>query len=112
MTTPSYSCLAEAAADIGFDLQSLPLRRMWLTGEGCSFAFRERVEKIWGAKANFYYGSLEGGGLGVECDEHRVTTSPCPMPWWKSSTQRPIRYWSLGKSVKLSLRACCAGIHR
>ncbi len=72
MTTPSYSMqLSEAAEAIGFDLRTLPLRRMWLTGEGCSFAFRERVEKIWGTKANFYYGSLEGGGLGVECDEHR-----------------------------------------
>lgn len=72
ITTPSYSmALVEAAASIGFDLTTLPLRRVWLTGEGCSFAFRERVERIWGAKANFYYGSLEGGGMGVECDHHR-----------------------------------------
>ena len=72
ITTPSYSMLlAEAARAIGFDLASLPLRRMWLTGEGCSFAFRDRVERIWGTKANFYYGSLEGGGMGIECDAHR-----------------------------------------
>lgn len=63
--------LAEAATATGLDLATLPLKRMWLTGEGCSFAFRERVEQIWGTKANFYYGSLEGGGLGVECDRHR-----------------------------------------
>lgn len=72
ITTPSYSMLlAEAAEALDFDLATLPLRRMWLTGEGCSFAFRERVEKIWGTKANFYYGSLEGGGMGIECDHHR-----------------------------------------
>lgn len=71
ITTPSYAIrLAEAAEEIGFDFHSLPLRRMWLTGEGCSFAFRERVERIWGTKANFYYGSLEVGALGVECDCH------------------------------------------
>src|SRR5690606_22182008 len=33
-------------------------------------AFRSRVEALWGAKANFYYGSLECGALGIECDAH------------------------------------------
>src|SRR5690606_13364429 len=47
-----------------------PLRKMWLTGEGCSFAFRSRVEALWKTKANFYYGSLECGALGIECDAH------------------------------------------
>ncbi|CFX78041.1 AMP-dependent synthetase/ligase [Syntrophomonas zehnderi OL-4] len=71
ITTPSWSMnLAEAAAESGFDLRTLPLKKMWLTGEGCSAAFRERVEKIWGTVANFYYGSLEAGGIGVECDHH------------------------------------------
>ncbi|MEL1133950.1 AMP-binding protein [Desulfitobacterium sp. THU1] len=71
MTTPSYSItLAEAAAEIGFDLASLNLKKVWLTGEGCSPAFRDRVEKIWGTIANFYYGSLEAMGLGIECDYH------------------------------------------
>lgn len=71
MTTPSWSItLAEAASEASFDLASLPLKKMWLTGEGCSPAFRERVEKIWGTKANFYYGSLECGALGIECDAH------------------------------------------
>ena len=31
---------------------------------------RRRVEKLWGARANFFYGSLECGVLGIECDEH------------------------------------------
>lgn len=71
ITTPSYSItLAEAAAEASFDLTSLPLKKIFLTGEGCSPAFRERVEKIWGTKANFYYGSLECGPLGIECNAH------------------------------------------
>jgi phenylacetate-CoA ligase len=71
ITTPSWAIsLAEAAAESSFDLKSLPLRGMWLTGEGCSSSFRNRVEKIWGTTANFYYGSLECGVIGVECDAH------------------------------------------
>ncbi|MFZ5644233.1 MAG: phenylacetate--CoA ligase family protein [Bacillota bacterium] len=71
MTTPSYAItLAEAAAEISFDLTSLPLNKIWLTGEGCSPAFRERVENIWGTRANFHYGSLECGVIGMECDHH------------------------------------------
>jgi len=71
ITTPSYAItIAEAAAEINFDLTGLPLKKMFLTGEGCSPAFRQRVEQIWGTKANFYYGSLECGPLGIECDAH------------------------------------------
>ena len=71
ITTPSWSMnLVEAAQEASFDLSSLDWKKMWLTGEGCSSAFRDRVEKIWGTKANFYYGSLEAGGIGIECDKH------------------------------------------
>lgn len=71
ITTPSWAIqLAEAAQEVGFDISQLSLKRMWLTGEGCSDAFRRRVETLWGTRANFYYGSLECGGLGVECDRH------------------------------------------
>ena len=71
ITTPSWAIrLAEAAEEASFDLKTLPLKKVWLTGEGCSPAFRERVERIWGTTANFYYGSLEAGGIGVECDAH------------------------------------------
>ncbi|MEW6573621.1 MAG: AMP-binding protein [Bacillota bacterium] len=71
ITTPSWAVtLAEAAAEDGFDIAELPLKRMWLTGEGCSPAFRERVETIWNSTVNFYYGSLECGVIGIECDEH------------------------------------------
>lgn len=71
ITTPSWAItLAEAAEEAGFEIPSLNLKKMWLTGEGCSPTFRNRVEKIWGATANCYYGSLEVGGIGVECDAH------------------------------------------
>lgn len=71
MTTPSYAViLAEAAAEASFNLSSLPLKKIWLTGEGCSSAFRQRVEKIWGTPANFLYGSLECGAIGFDCDAH------------------------------------------
>lgn len=70
ITTPSWAVvLAEEAEKAGFHLPGLSLKKMWLTGEGCSPAFRERVEQMWGTKANFYYGSLECGGIGIECDE-------------------------------------------
>ncbi|RPF53430.1 phenylacetate--CoA ligase family protein [Aquisalibacillus elongatus] len=71
ITTPSWAIqLAESADQMQFDLKSLPLKAVWLTGEGCSPAFRERIEELWGTQAHFYYGSLECGGLGVECEEH------------------------------------------
>jgi phenylacetate-CoA ligase len=71
ITTPSWAMLlAEAAEEASIDIKSLPLKKIWLTGEGCSSAFRDRVEEIWGTSANFYYGSLEIGAIGVECDAH------------------------------------------
>lgn len=71
VTSPSWAItLAEEAAGRGFDLTGLHVKRMWLTGEGCSPAFRSRVEGIWGTTANFFYGSLECGALGIECDQH------------------------------------------
>lgn len=71
ITTPSYAVtLAEAAQQAGCDLTALPLHHMWVTGEGCSFSFRDRLQKLWGTVINFYYGSLECGALGIECDRH------------------------------------------
>lgn len=71
VTSPSWAItLAEEAARCSFALPSLGLKKLWLTGEGCSPAFRQRVEKLWGATANYFYGSLECGALGIECDAH------------------------------------------
>jgi phenylacetate-CoA ligase len=70
VTTPTYAVLmAEAAKREEIHLADIPLRFMWLTGEGCSPAFRERVEAIWGHPAYFYYGSLELGPIGIECEQ-------------------------------------------
>lgn len=70
-TSPSYAItLAEAAAEKSFDLTSLNLKKIWIGGEGCSAAFRRRVETLWGTTANFSYGSMECGGIGQECDAH------------------------------------------
>ncbi|TXC93009.1 phenylacetate--CoA ligase [Metabacillus litoralis] len=71
ITSPSWAImLAEEAEKQNFDFKSLNLKYVYLTGEGCSPAFRRRVEKIFGATANFFYGSLECGVLGIECDDH------------------------------------------
>ncbi|HSN99891.1 MAG TPA: AMP-binding protein, partial [Candidatus Nanopelagicales bacterium] len=71
VTSPSWAVtLAEEAARRGIDPASLGLERLWLTGEGCSPAFRRRLEQTWNGRANFFYGSLECGVLGIECDAH------------------------------------------
>ncbi|ADO73853.1 phenylacetate--CoA ligase family protein [Stigmatella aurantiaca] len=71
VTSPSWAItLAEEAVRSNVALPDLGLKKMWLTGEGCSSAFRQRVETLWGTTANYFYGSLECGGLGIECDAH------------------------------------------
>ncbi len=68
-TSPSYAVtLAEAAAEASLDLTSLPLKRIWLAGEGCSPAFRKRLAKIWGTTVSFSCGATESGIIGNECD--------------------------------------------
>lgn len=70
-TSPSYAVtLAEAAEEASFDLTSLPLKKMWIVGEGCSPAFRERLEKMWGTTVSFNYGATECGFIARECDCH------------------------------------------
>lgn len=63
--------LAKAKTTQAVKLPDLKLKKMWLTGEGCSPAFRERMERTWDTVANFYYGSLECGCIGIECDCHQ-----------------------------------------
>lgn len=68
-TTPSYAMvLADAAFELGYKLgEDIVMKRIWLTGEGCSDAFRRRIEDVWQTQALYYYGSLECGPLGIEC---------------------------------------------
>ncbi len=69
-TSPSYIVeLMKAAEKAHVDLNNdISLDMIWLTGEGCSDAFRKKIEKKWNTKARFYYGSLECGALGIECE--------------------------------------------
>ncbi len=69
ITTPSYAMsLWETAQRLRLDIQNdFQLKYIWLTGEGCSPAFRKRLEKVWQRPCLMYYGSLECGPLGIEC---------------------------------------------
>lgn len=72
-TSPSYAMeLLKAAKTLGVNLsEDIKLKTIWLTGEGCSNAFRRKIEKQWNCRGRFYYGSLEGGGLAVECENNQ-----------------------------------------
>ncbi|MBH1940431.1 phenylacetate--CoA ligase family protein [Mobilitalea sibirica] len=69
-TSPSYIVeLMKVAKRDGIDItEKIHLDMIWLTGEGCSDAFRKKIKKMWGCDARFYYGSLECGALGIECE--------------------------------------------
>jgi phenylacetate-CoA ligase len=71
ITTPPYAMhLAEVASGQGLrPRQDLRLRGLWLTGEGCSRAYRRRLEALWQCPARVFYGSLECGPIGLECQE-------------------------------------------
>ncbi|WP_028394115.1 phenylacetate--CoA ligase family protein [Bacillus cihuensis] len=71
-TTPSYAALlAEESEKCGIKIgEDIRLKKIWLTGEGCSSTFRERLEKWWGCEVSFFYGSTECGVVGVECSKH------------------------------------------
>lgn len=70
-TTPFYAVhLSEVAAELQIDpKRDLGLRKLWLVGESCSDALRQRIEALWGCPAYLYYGSLECGVIGVECSQ-------------------------------------------
>ncbi|MDF2855429.1 MAG: coenzyme synthetase [Neobacillus sp.] len=71
-TTPSYAALlADESQNLGIDIRKeIGLKRMILTGEGCSHEFRNRLEELWGCEVSFFYGSTECGVIGIECKEH------------------------------------------
>lgn len=73
VTTPSYAALlAEESEKYGIRPDvDIRLRRIVLTGEGCSYTFRERLEKWWGCEVSFFYGSTECGVVAVQCKEHK-----------------------------------------
>lgn len=71
-TTPSYAALlVEESGKYGITPGvDIKLRRIILTGEGCSYTFRKRLEQAWGCEVSFFYGSTECGVVAVECKEH------------------------------------------
>jgi phenylacetate-CoA ligase len=72
-TTPSYAALlVEQSERYGIKIgEDIRLKKIWLTGEGCSSMFRDRLEKWWGCEVSFFYGSTECGGIGIECSKHK-----------------------------------------
>jgi phenylacetate-CoA ligase len=71
ITTPPYALLlAEVAEQLGRRPGTdVPLRFIWLTGEGCSNAYRRRLEELWRCQGLVFYGSMECGSIGIECRE-------------------------------------------
>jgi phenylacetate-CoA ligase len=69
ITTPPYALLlAEVAAQLGVRPGTdVPLRFMWLTGEGCAPAYRRRLEEAWRCPGLVFYGSMECGCMAIEC---------------------------------------------
>lgn len=107
VTSPSWAItLAEEAARSGISLPSLGLKKMWLTGEGCSAAFRQRVETLFGTTANYFYGSLECGALGIECDAHNgyhLTQAHVLMEIVDPKTGVPLKQGEIGEIVVTAL---------
>jgi phenylacetate-CoA ligase len=70
ITTPPYALLlAEIAEQLGVRPGTdIPLRFMWLTGEGCAPAYRRRLEELWQCRGLVFYGSMECGSIGIECN--------------------------------------------
>jgi phenylacetate-CoA ligase len=72
-TTPSYAALlVEQSERYGIKIgEDIRLKKIWLTGEGCSSMFRDRLEKWWGCEVSLFYGSTECGGIGTECSKQK-----------------------------------------
>ena len=70
ITTPSYAMLlAEIVLQLGVRPSSdIPLRFIWLTGEGCAPAYRRRLEELWQCQGLVFYGSMECGSIAIECN--------------------------------------------
>jgi phenylacetate-CoA ligase len=108
VTTPPYAAyLAEIADEKKIHLgKDIKLRFMWLTGEGCSPAFRDRVEKKWGCPALFYYGSLEAGPMAIECQRkggYHITSGHIFMEVVDGKTGEPVPPGELGIIVVTEL---------
>lgn len=71
ITTPSYAALlAEEAGKLGIDLgKDIKLKKLMLTGEGCSPQFASRLKELWKCEIQHLYGSTECGLVGVQLND-------------------------------------------
>ncbi|TVX97926.1 phenylacetate--CoA ligase family protein [Cohnella terricola] len=107
-TTPSYAALlVEESEKYGIRIgEDIRLKKIWLTGEGCSSTFRDRLEKWWGCEVSFFYGSTECGGIGVECSEHKgyhVMEGHVKVEIIDPGTEKPIPYGKTGEIIVTTL---------
>ena len=108
VTTPPYAAyLAEIADERGIRLgKDIKLRFMWLTGEGCSPSFRNRIEEKWSCPALFYYGSLEAGPMAIECQQkggYHITNGHIFMEVVDRGTGEPVAPGEIGAIVVTEL---------
>ncbi|KQU63224.1 hypothetical protein ASG66_02090 [Bacillus sp. Leaf406] len=70
ITTPSYAALlAEQINSMGLSIgKDIRVRKLMLTGEGCSPQFIKRLETIWNCEIHQIYGSTECGLVGIQKD--------------------------------------------
>lgn len=68
ITTPSYAALlAEQAAMMGCSIgENIRVRKLMLTGEGCSPQFITRLKELWNCEIHQIYGSTECGLVGIQ----------------------------------------------
>ncbi|MEC3885153.1 AMP-binding protein [Halobacillus sp. HZG1] len=107
-TTPSYAALlAEESEKLGYKLgDDIELRRLILTGEGCSPEFRSRLEELYGCQATFFYGSTECGMIGVECSEqhgYHVVPGHVKVEIIHPETEKVLNYGDVGEIVVTTL---------
>lgn len=107
-TTPSYAALlAEQSEQYGIKIgEDIKLKKIVLTGEGCSHTFRLRLEKWWGCEVSFFYGSTECGVVAVECSKHKgyhVMEGHVKMEIIDPVTEQPLPYGQTGEIIVTTL---------
>ena len=71
MGMPSYGLhLANLAETQGVDLAALPVRKVVVGAEALSQAKREKLERMWGAEVNDFFGMTEIGLIGSDSRVH------------------------------------------
>ncbi|MBI4463619.1 MAG: AMP-binding protein [Acidobacteria bacterium] len=109
LCTPTYALrMAEVAQELGMDTTALGLRITIHAGEpGASIpATRQRIQKLWGAKAHDHCGLTELGATGYECRQQlgpHVNESEFILEVIDPETTRPVSEGSRGEIVLTSL---------